>query len=155
MYDHPRLPRSANQTLECTAFKGSYELPEGQHGEKVPKETFVSQFHQDWLMYSAFFRQLELRGQRGTYLDVAAAWPRKLSNSYFFDVCQEWEGVCVEGDPAKVAELRRARNCRVGPTCVSDREETVTFPAMHATGGAGIKGLADVDKDHVHQFLRE
>jgi hypothetical protein len=134
--------RPHSRAVECDAWTQSYASHNGRNGELVKDETFVSQFHQDWLMYSAFFRQLELNGTRGTYLDIAAAWPRKLSNTYFFDRCQGWEGVCVEGDPAKVRLLQSERSCVVIPTCVAEARKTVIFTASLSTGGAGVKGLA-------------
>lgn len=55
------------------------------YGLSVPSLGFVSQYHQDWFMYSALFRDNPVGN--GVFLDVAAAWPQALSNSFFFEEC--------------------------------------------------------------------
>lgn len=136
------------QVSECDGFKHTYHHANGTHGEWVKDDRFVSQFHQDWVMYSAFFRQLELQGTTGNYIDIAAAKAKEGSNSYFYDICQGWNGICVEGNPVLTKELESERNCLVIPTCVADKKKQVSFTfASEFTGANGIQGLTSLDVD--------
>jgi FkbM family methyltransferase len=85
------------------------------------------------------------------YLDVAANHARKWSNTYFFDRCQGWKGVCVEPNPKYWNELKTERTCRVVEKCLSDRPSTVQFAFANAYGGVlssdgGEKGLGVSEK---------
>ena len=51
--------------FECQDWFISYLMD--PTGGKVSGHTFTSQFHQDWILYSAIFRKLQ---KPGIYLDV-------------------------------------------------------------------------------------
>lgn len=105
--------------------------------------TMVAQFEQDYYLYMTHFRHL--RGRRGVYLDIAANDPVYISNTWFFDRCLNWSGVCVEANPRYVSELRARRECDIVPTCVGDRDgERVKF--IMALGLGGIKETNKNDK---------
>lgn len=82
--------------------------------------SFQSPYGQDYYLYTQHFRHL--RARHGVYLDVAANQPIYMSNSFLFDACLGWQGVCVEAHPLYVHRLRNARTCGVVPTCVGDVE---------------------------------
>lgn len=76
-----------------------------------------SQMKQDFYIYTTHFRYLN---RSGVYLDVAANDPIGISNTFFFDACLGWDGVCVEANPQYLAGLHRVRSCALVPTCLSD-----------------------------------
>ena len=70
------------------------------------------------------------------YVDIAANEPVRISNTYFFDACLNWRGLCVEAHPGYRDLLVRMRSCGVLPACVSDREENVSF--VLDAGSSGV-----------------
>ena len=60
---------------------------------------------------------------RGVYLDIAANHYKRISNTYFFDVCLGWRGLCLEPNPIYHDGLRAHRTCELLPTCASDRAD--------------------------------
>ena len=91
---------------------------------------FTSQRRQDKQMWLALFKQQheqqQLRRQRShgaahherpfTYADVAANHFKRISNTYFYDRCLGWRGLCVEPNPRYHADLREKRSCELVPT---------------------------------------
>lgn len=91
-----------------------------------------SQFHQDYYLYSRHFKNLN---RPGIYVDIATNDPIGISNTYFFDRCLKWRGLCVEGNHIYFEPIYRQRSCALVPTCVGSRDgQMVTF-GLH--GGAG------------------
>ncbi len=72
---------------------------------------------------------------RPVYIDVAANHARRWSNTYFFDRCMGWDGVCAEANPIYHPELRSQRHCFLVDTCVSDMARVVNFSFTAAYGG--------------------
>ena len=56
------------------------------------------------------------------YLDLAANDAKIGSNSYFFDRCLGWRGICIEANPKYHPGIQATRNCDLIKNCVSDRE---------------------------------
>lgn len=107
-----------------------------------------SQFSQDFYLYKHHFKHLK---RTGTYMDVASNDAVGISNSYFFDRCLGWRGVCVEGNPRYFERLFRLRTCTLVPTCVSGFDgSTVEFGLM---GGAG--GIMDKTNKHMKVWAAE
>lgn len=78
------------------------------------------------------------------YLDVATNDPIGFSNTYFFEKCLGWSGLCVEANPVYLAAIHRHRECALVPTCVSDRDgKTVTFQLS-----AGLSGIKETNKNN-------
>jgi len=99
---------------------------------------FASQNNQDALLYKIFFYdKLD-----GVYFDLAAFDPRFISNTYFFDVCLGWEGICVEGDYRKWGDLESQRTCKLKKSCVADKEGEMYF----VSDGTGLSGLQGHNK---------
>lgn len=92
-----------------------------------------SQFLQDYYLYIKHFRHLK---RPGIYVDIATNDPITISNSYFFDRCLQWRGICVEGNDLYHEGIFRERSCELVPTCVSSRDgEVVQFNLMGGLGG--------------------
>lgn len=71
----------------------------------------------------------------GALFTVCANRAVRLSNTYFFDRCLGWSGLCVEGNPTYLEPLYRERSCSILPTCVSNLDGIVVEFALH--GGVG------------------
>lgn len=98
-----------------------------------------SQYYQDFYLYTRHFVNLK---RRGIYVDVAANHPWKISNTYFFDECLGWSGICVEANPTYTELLYEQRWCHVVPTCVSDHEgHNVSFVLY-----GGLSGITETNK---------
>lgn len=64
------------------------------------------------------------------------------SNSYFYDACLQWRGLCVEAHPAYVPLLARMRSCDVMPTCVGAKAGKERFRL-----DAGSSGVVRTNKN--------
>ena len=92
-----------------------------------------SQFRQDYILYKFHFKHLK---RQGNYLDVATNEPIGLSNTYFFDRCLGWSGLCVEGNPRYFEKIHRLRSCALLPTCVGEYDgQAVDFILKGGSGG--------------------
>lgn len=60
------------------------------------------------------------------FVDLAAAFPKYLSNTYYMEKCMGWDGVCIEGDHRKKDALVKQRTCQVVDKCVSVQVEEIT-----------------------------
>lgn len=96
---------------------------------------FFSQFRQDYLLYTKHFKYLS---RPGIYLDVAANDPYKISNTYFYEKCLAWTGICVEANPNLIPKLEKHRSCELIPKCVSNKPETVKFRIDGGYGGINV-----------------
>lgn len=109
------------------------------NGVKQSKRLTMSQYGQDYIL----LRVLEMMGYpRGTFIDLAAAFPRKLSNTFLIENCLGWTGICVEGDAQKIPLLKEDRTCRIVDKCISDRREVVNFESEKSSGVSGVRGYA-------------
>jgi FkbM family methyltransferase len=82
--------------------------------------------------------------RRGFYVDIGANAPRELSNSYFFDRCLGWRGICIEASPTRAQELRAQRSCEVVENCVFSGERDFKFSSGDDTV-ARIRGAMSGD----------
>ncbi len=88
-------------------------------------------------------------------MDVGANAPRTLSNTYFFDKCLGWKGICVEAGPQRAAELRRARSCTVVENCVFSRDSVVSFSDYDVSSGITAGGAQTVRCRPLQDILYE
>jgi len=99
-------PQTAGKPeFQDPACRGFFESGEFQ-------KSFESQYGQDLHTFYNYFIQ-KGPGYRGFYVDLAAAYPKSLSNTYFFDKCLGWHGLCIEGSPERAENLRKERSCIV------------------------------------------
>ncbi len=103
------------------------------------KPRFFSQYNQDIFLYMNHFRYLT---RRGVYLDIAANEPVRISNTYFFDACMGWEGVCVEANEKYYEPIRMTRSCSLVRACVGDRVHNASFVVQD-----GLSGLEETNKN--------
>lgn len=102
------------------------------HGQ-ADRYLMFSQYQQDYYLFVNHFSKLK---RRGHYLDIATNDPIHISNSYFFDRCLKWDGICVEANPRYFEPIYTNRSCQLVPTCVSTEHGTqVTFVFDRGVGG--------------------
>jgi len=104
------------------------------------KRDFTSHDFSDWYVFVSMFNEAwhekhKNDKRRPIYVDVAANHAKRWSNTYFFDRCLGWDGICVEANPAYHSELLSQRHCSLINTCVSDVPRTVKFSFTEAYGG--------------------
>ena len=76
-------------------------------------------------MYMNYFHHLST----GFYVDIGASSWKDISNTWFFDACLGWKGICVEADPTLAAALRAHRTCTVVNACVAEKNGTMALLA--------------------------
>lgn len=92
-----------------------------------------SQYYQDYYLFTRHFKYLT---RPGIYVDVATNHPISISNTYFFDRCLRWHGICVEANDEYYEPIFLERSCRLVPTCVGSKEgEVVQFGMYGGLGG--------------------
>ena len=65
---------------------------------------------------------------RGFYVESGANHWKLASNTYFFDKCLGWDGLCIEPNPKYHAGLREHRSCVLVPECLSEaRDASLTM----------------------------
>ena len=92
-----------------------------------------SQYKQDHILYTEHYQFQTQRHRR--YIDVGTNDPVFISNTFMFDQCLGWEGICVEPQRAYHRGLLERRTCEIVPTCVSDTPGTTV--AFRSAGGLG------------------
>lgn len=60
-----------------------------------------------------------LRGEKGFYVDSGANEPRNISNTFFFDRCLGWPGLCVEPNEEYHAAIATQRSCTLIKECIT------------------------------------
>lgn len=111
---------------------------------------------QDYYVYTKHFKNLK---RRGVYLDIATNDPIYSSNTFFFDRCLKWNGICVEASDVYFEPIFRERSCILVPTCISSNDgENVRFNPFGLKGGVispHYKFIASVEaRKHLTKTLR-
>lgn len=87
----------------------------------------LSQYDQDLFVFFNVFKFWPMHGKIGYYVDSGANEAKLGSNSFFFDACLGWKGLCVEPDPRYHAELKMYRSCELISECISDRNKSINM----------------------------
>lgn len=114
-----------------------------------PKDVVMfSQFRQDYYLYVNHFSKLK---RRGSYLDIATNEPMSISNTFFFDRCLGWSGICVEANPQYFEPIYTQRSCHLVPTCLTTEDGTkVSFVFR-----GGLGGIRDDTYKNKARFVNE
>lgn len=123
--------RSPATEAECSATRQRLRstAPDGV----LSLETW-SQVHQDWVVALLF--ATVLTPQSRTYVDLAANGPIFDSNTYLFDRCLGWQGVCIEANPQYAAHHAQTRSSTFISACVAPTP-TDAFFDMTSIGQLG------------------
>lgn len=131
--------RLIEDPLERPRTSAIFDCRRGRFGAVCEdgKPRFFSQYNQDMWTYLNHWKFL--RNRKGVYVDISANEPVRISNTYFFDKCLGWKGLCIEPNPDYTPLLTNLRSCGVLPRCVSDKPVNVTFAldagSSHVQGG--------------------
>jgi len=93
----------------------------------------ASQWQQDWFVYQNFFHGTDLdreheAARAGIFVDIGAFHPIHLSNTFFFEHCLGWKGLCAEPNPSWGPYFGAYRpNCKVVPHCVWNHPRSVVM----------------------------
>lgn len=115
----------------------------------------ASQWQQDWFVYQNFFHGTDLDSEHeaaqrplrtGIFVDIGAFHPIHLSNTFFFDRCLGWKGLCAEPNPSWGPYFRAYRpNCKVVPNCVWNHPRSVVMSFEKDPIEAYIQGEVGAD----------
>ena len=87
----------AEEHAECAGWlNGTRGVYRDKHTRQANRGGFTSQFCQDRALFESVYAQ-SLGRRRGVYVDLASNHYKRISNTYFFDRCLGWRGVCVRG----------------------------------------------------------
>eukprot|EP01084_Bolivina_argentea_P233243 392887_1 len=139
--------RRSGQTVEetewCNNIFRSYE--NNKYGMTHKDKQFASQYHQDWFVYSTMFQYMHKQNQSGFYIDLASNDYKDISNSYFFDKCLFWNGICIEPQERYHQNITLYRNCKLIDQCIWSEPKQMIFEKT-ITGNAGLSGLKGYNK---------
>ena len=120
-----RIPLEKNM---CHVFENKLKLQKG----------VASQYGQDVVLYQIFKDY-----KNGVFVDLAAAFPKRLSNTFWLETCNDWTGFCIEADSRKIVDLVKNRTCQVIPECVMKTAQKVNFGD---TKISGINAINEIEK---------
>jgi len=137
---HYKIDEGEESKTPSELYAKSFRVTDasGRETDVILSKFFLGQFFQDWAIFTSIFaEELGKVGQKKmVYVDLAAAWPSQISNTFFFDACLGWEGVCVEADSSKQGALLANRGCVLVDTCVTDVSgEVLYINPNNKTGG--------------------
>lgn len=110
--------------------------------------TFVSQYGQDWFLYANHYSIVDSGrpNPNRVYFDLATNDAMAISNTWVFDACLGWSGLCVEPQPRYVSNIFMRRSCEILSTCVGSQ----TGEHMQFTMAGGFGGVAATNKNNPH-----
>jgi len=94
---------------------------------------------QDAFVWHNFFAGL---GRKGFYVESGANMPRMMSNTFFFDKCLGWSGLCIEPTAQYWGPLSKERSCTLVPECIADRERMVRMSRAGVNSRVGAKWMS-------------
>ena len=102
----------------------------------VIAQYFYSFHFQDWIIYALIDSGIYPIFKDPVYVELAVNEPIRHSNTFIFDKCHGWKGICVEPNPAYHKSIFLTRRCKIEDTCVSNETGVVTF--THQEGASKI-----------------
>jgi len=149
---------SSSPSDECTTFfkralDPFYQISR-RNNEQV-EEPWTSQFAEDFYLFVNFFYKRRGGARGGVYIDVGANHPRVDSDTWMFDKCLGWKGICFEANPSHAERFKGTRTCEILNLAVGPTNGTVEFDAgLEGTGqvtdadnqGTVRAAFADSDK---------
>lgn len=94
-----------------------------------------SQFGQDMFLFNNFFKEMTCKGIKGVYIDSGTNDPEVLSNTFFFDKCLGWRGICVEPSDEYHESILAKRSCDLFAGCINSQSGQAKF------SGEGVGGF--------------
>ena len=88
-------------------------------------DKFYSQYQQDKII------DILLKSKSsGYFIDIGAHDGISFSNSYFFEIYRNYDGICFEPNPDVFQKLRQNRRCECINAAISDKSEFVSFTKL-------------------------
>ncbi len=112
-----------------------------------------SQFEQDVFLFMNLFKYWPMEGKRGVYVDSGANDAKFLSNTYFFDVCLGWAGLCIEPMTEYHDGIRRERTCTLIPECISSKSSVLKMKRLEALSEISEQGEFSVQCNTLKSML--
>lgn len=99
-----------------------------------------AQYSQDAILARNVFFDRHIRsGVKGFYVEAGANHHSYLSNTYLYDKCLGWDGLCVEPQRQYHDGLRRERSCRVVTECLTkERTDEMMIGGLPSHRGPGM-----------------
>ena len=124
----------ARKEQEFASWLPTFKAADPQHQDECKRILLAegerpgnSQWGQDAFLFFNLFKYWPMAGKRGFYVDSGANDARVISNTWFFDRCLGWRGLCVEPNPQYHAGILANRSCTLVPECISSAHETLNF----------------------------
>jgi len=99
-----------------------------------------AQCSQDVYMFRNLFFEQARRGRRGFYVESGTNEWFSDSNTFFFDKCLGWDGLCVEPQAAYHSGIKAGRSCKLVPECIAS---AVGMRSFVEGGGFGHVGQGE------------
>ncbi|KAL3810256.1 hypothetical protein ACHAXA_008746 [Cyclostephanos tholiformis] len=157
LFDHSRYqyhpPEPRNWSSESVGIGPDPECGRGPYFDQYfQKRGQRSVNNEDKTIYDKLFLHTYSQQdpqKRHTYIELGAFDGLTESNTRFFDICLNWDGILIEGNPAKFPSLLKnrphAHRLNFAPGCsTNSTNETIPFHAVVFTNG----GLAGFAKDY-------
>eukprot|EP01084_Bolivina_argentea_P264402 447866_1 len=126
--DATSLTLTTEEQTWCNNILKSYDQhTTNDYGMHIQEKTFVSQFYQDWFLYSSIFRQMQKQNKRGVYIDLAANDYKFISNTYFLDKCLSWTGICIEPQFPYHKNILLHRTCTLIENCIWNETKQIVW----------------------------
>ena len=157
LFDHSRYqyhpPEPRNRSMESVGDGTDPECGSGPpFNEYFEARGKRSVNNEDKTIYETLFlhtHDQQDHKKKFTYIELGAFDGQTESNTRFFDICLNWDGILIEGNPVKFPSLVKnrphAHRLNFAPGCsINTTNETIPFHAMPYTNG----GLAGFAKDY-------
>lgn len=138
------VPRYHTNYHTSTAYHNKYcadvlaAIKNDAYDSNFSVTTQKSQVWQDAFIWRNLFAD---RTAPGFFVDSGSAEGVIGSNSYFFEKCFGWRGLCVEPNERFHRKLRAHRKCTIVPECISNVSEIRTFYADGFVSGVTRNAL--------------
>lgn len=114
-----------------------------------------AQYGQDLYIFFNVFKYWPMQGKKGFYVDSGTNDPITDSNSYFYDRCLGWDGICVEPQAHYHERIIQTRSCSLVKGCLASKPVAAK---MEGSGGMAkvvheAQTSSDVDLVHCHPLV--
>lgn len=115
------------------------------------KYKYYSQIRQDEFLNEVVFNNKK----NGYFIDIGAHDGQTFSNSLFFELNNNWEGICIEPNPKVFKELNSLRKSINLNVCIGESNKIVKFTQIEGYAEM-LSGISEkYDKRHIERIEKE
>ena len=115
------------------------------------KYKYYSQIRQDEFLNEVVFNNKK----NGYFIDIGAHNGQTFSNSLFFELNNNWEGICIEPNPNVFKELNSFRKSINLNVCIGESDKTVKFTQIEGYAEM-LSGISEkYDEKHIQRIERD